>query len=375
MYQKSKKYKIDDFKKSLSNGKKVLDFSKIAQTPYPIVLIISERGRLGKTLNVKEHLRETFLKNNLPNMWISNTIPFLNKTKNDWFKDLNKDFVRENIGDKAVKFWEETKFKGGINDNLLSLYHNKNEFIKMLVMNHAELMKGARTKWGSIVWDEFNVKYNVIQNAIGKFDSLLHSIEDVVAGDNNETKLYIFGNNKTLNIPLIYNLGITHIDNEIMTLHAENGLPLALVIAPKYNLNDKEKIETENSDNWIYQTTKQLGTHKHAYFNESLHDNINNVVRYKGYKKFTNLIPHFSVFHKNRYYNAYRNKISKKYHFIECISTEIFNNALFAFTRNDVLENSTFTRRYIAELRKFIENDYITFEDISTRQLFISSIR
>ena len=62
MKVKKSKYKLEDFLQVLSNGKKVFDFNKIAEKNFPIVILQTERGRLGKTLNIKEFLRQDFNK-------------------------------------------------------------------------------------------------------------------------------------------------------------------------------------------------------------------------------------------------------------------------------------------------------------------------
>jgi hypothetical protein len=48
---------------TLPNGKRVYDFQKIEDAGFPIVIIISMRGSLGKTYNVKDFLLKKFIEN------------------------------------------------------------------------------------------------------------------------------------------------------------------------------------------------------------------------------------------------------------------------------------------------------------------------
>lgn len=386
------KWRLNDFYQKLSNGHKVFDFEKIAKTGYGMILIMSERGSRGKTLNVKELLRKEFIKTGRPSIWLGNTNSMLDDFKTRYNKDFNKPFVKKELGAKSTNFWKDTIAIGDNEKNTGqvdftthkkqkdgSILSTRKLFIKLLSMNNTELMKGSRDNYKYVVYDEFNVKANVVREPINKFDSLLHSLEDIPSGYTQDLQVLIFGNNKSLNNPLIYRLGVSHVEHEVSEVMTEDGFPLLLIINPRYDEDQRNKLEDDNKNNWIYQASKQMGTHEHAYFNESLYDDVNSVIKYLDTEEKAKLLfPQFTIHHKKEWMNVYKIKdgVHKgNIHVVQVSKSQIYKNSVFYFNKNDVVENSRYTRKYIKQLRKYIESDSVSFEDIFTRELFMSSIR
>lgn len=377
---KKSHYELADFLQTLSNGKEVFDFEKIEGAGFPIVLVITERGSKGKTLNIKEHFRKSFIKTGRPNAFMNTTVKLVEKTKADFLKDLReKPFVRKSLGKKAMEFWDNVQMKGDVEKVLCWAKHEGKDFIKLLPLAHAEYMKGARLHWKHIVLDELNVGWNQVPEAMTKLMSFLHSAEDLVADHNsyNDKKLWIFGNNKSLNNPLIYKMGVTHIENDITEVYDENGNKLLLIICPQFDDDDKRVIEEDNKNNWIYSLSKQVGEANHSYFNESLYDEVNNVKRYTHLENVNEyLLPYYSVHHNKQYYNIYKVKqgVNKgMYHIISVTPDEKIGKT-FAFLKRDIKEFVTYQRQYKNTLQKLLSSNYISFEDVVSRDLFISSI-
>lgn len=376
---KKSKYTVEDFLQTLSNGKKVLDFSKIKATGFPIRLIMTERGAKGKTLNAKEDLRKDFQKDGSVGIWLTNTEIMSEKQKADFFEDLNKPFVRNELPD--IEFWDNCKIKGSLKKNRCYVYYKDQKFIKIQPLSMAEDLKGARLKWSSIKWEEFNVNFNRVLDAVNRLDSLLHSTEDLVSnhGEKQTLMLDIFGNNKSLNNKIIYAMGVTHIENEVTEVFDDNGKKLMLIISPRFTPEQKQEIEEQNKDNWIYQLSKKLGTANHSYFNESLYDDVNNVFQYTKTQESANkyLLPQMTIHHRKQYYNIYKIKIGdrkNKYHIVSVDKKDIFSKAIAVFNKRDMIENAVLNSKYKTALLKLLSHSDITYEDIVSRELFISSL-
>lgn len=386
--QKKSKYKASDFYQTLSNGNQVFDFEKFEKTPFNMVFIISERGARGKTLNAKEYARKKWESDKRPSIFMYNTIPLITKAMEDFKEDLQKPFVKNELGEHAIKFWEETKIIGDPEKNLAKVTSDGKQFIKLLSTNHAELMKGARLNWKAIFWDEFNVNYHTIRDAISKVTSLLHSSEDVVANSKQDLMFFVFGNNKSLDVDFMYKLGVTHLEHEVTEIWSDDEIPqpIMLIVSPQYNDVQRQEIAEKNKNNFIFNITKQLGEHAHAYFNESLYDDINHIKRYTDTQARANkyLLPSISIHHDGSYYNIYRikkmpetiaNNTFGNLHIVAVDKDKTFHNALYIFNRRDQIEFTSMNVQVRNQVIKFVSKSKITYEDVRSRMLFLRSIK
>lgn len=378
MLIKSKR-RLSSFLQTLKNGKEVFDFNKIAKSGFPIHLFMTARGTMGKTFNAKEFIREQFQKHGRKSIWLMNSVRQLEREIAVFLEDFFKESTRKLLPKETVDFWRKCKIKGNTENNTCSLYYENEEVIKFLSMNHAELMKGARVGYSYVFYDEHNVKAEVVRDIVKKFDSLIHSLEDLVSLHNSSqaVQIFIFGNNKSLNNKLINNMGIRVLQHEISELTTDDGFfKLALVIAPQYSENQREDIEEANKHNWIYHMSKQLGEHKHSYFNESSLDDINKIERYTDDQaKANTLQPVITVFHKDSFLNVYRKDAkSADYHVIEVDEEHALPSAIMIFNRRDLKDGYLYNTTYKRNFMKLIEANKISYEDITTRDTFISSV-
>lgn len=372
-------YKMSDFEQTLKNGKKVFDFNKIAEKGFLMNVLITERGARGKTFNAKEFIREQYLKHQARSLWIMNTEGLLTKQISDFTKDFFKPSVTKMLPKSSLTFWDNITMTGAVSNNLARMDYKDNEVLKFLMINHAELMKGARVGYRYFFWDEFNVKANVIRKPIDLFDSLLHSLEDLVSlhGGQQELQGFIFGNNKSLNNPILTHMGITHLEHEISEIRDQYGKPLVLIIAPQIQGVQIKQLEEDNKNNSIYQFSKLIGTAEHSYYNQSLHDEVNNVIRYLDDKETANLLkPAFTLYHKEEYLNVYKvmDGVNKgDYHAYTVKKKDIFR-AVFAFSVRDMKESITLNKLYKKAFIKALSLNKVSFEDIQSREIFISAI-
>lgn len=365
---------------TLPNTKEVLDFQKIANTNFPIVLLMTERGSKGKTVNSKFHVMKKFIETGLPSIYLQNTVTQIDKSKDEFFKDLNKPLVREYFNNNGIsnEWLDELQFKGKTQDNTLRLMYKDQVVFKFLSLNHAELMKGSRVQYYSVVYDEFNVNANRVPNFLYQIDSLLHSLEDLVSSHNakQELKLFIFGNSKSLANPFIYRMGVTHIIDEITELRDEHNNPLLLVVSPIFTETQVQQIEKENKQNWIFQLSKQLGTANHSYFNQTQEDETNNIVRWTEEPNWTEELLVISSFHhKGNYFNVFKNRSKpSNFHIVQVDTKQDTLGRIFCFKKIDITDNVPLHITLRNNLIRVLESDNATFENITTRINTISAL-
>lgn len=268
-------FKREHFYKMIKNkqGKYVyvLDFEKISKINAFWNLIITQRGAMGKTYNVKEFIKNKWDKEKALTIWIRNMVK-------DIQNEANK-FLYGDIPDNLKGCY----IKGQAENNSLYVYDETDTaFIKLQAMNTAEDEKGTRILYNYWVMDEFNVNVKHIRDYIAKYDDLLHSTEDIVNnyGVNDNTQQFIFGNNKTWNHPLLYELGINGVEDEIEIYVDEYDNVMLFIFTPIISEQDYDKFLEDNKHNKRVQATRLIGRDKHSYQNKSEMDNINNIYQF-----------------------------------------------------------------------------------------------
>lgn len=393
-YRRSTK-NIDYFYKTITNhhkrSVKVLDFKKFETLPFQFNMIVSMRGMLGKTYNTKDYILEQYKKEKKISLWLRNLATDLGIERE---KFLSRD---------CPPNYKMCNFKGSLKRNTLGVVdENNNKFINFAAMNTIETQKGSRTIYDYIVWDEFNVNSHQVLGITNKFDDLLHSTEDIVNnyGEKDNTKIFIFGNNKSLNHPLMVDMGITKIENEITEIYVNNQ-PLMIIIWVQPDQKFKDNFEKDNKSNPRFLMSKLLGKADHSYFNGTLYDEVNFVSDYIATTKRMNeknrslninnvfkLI--YSVYHKDRYYNIYKLNnleyefdLNTKFH-INLVKRDetIWSNIekkhiIYSFDQLNKKEGVISQSVNIGKnrLAKWLSMNLISFETLVARDVFINSIR
>lgn len=403
-------YDIKFFLKELDNGKEVFDFIKwYEKTKFPICLNISERGGKGKTFNSKDLIRYIYEKYKDTDYFSKNPVSI-------WLRNLVRDtkIEKHKYLDELPNWYsdKELKFKGSA-ETVLDLLVDEKPITRFISLNTGESQKGTRLIPKLIVWDEFNVGIKDVSEPIEQFDSILHTTEDIVNnyGKEDDSRLLIFGNNKTLNHPLLIEMGITHISNEVTEIYDDLGNPFMLILMPLWSDEDKEKFERDNNKNWRFQFSKKIGTVNHSYFNENLYDEVNFVHQYinienellsNNVTKFKDILKNgVTFYHDNRYFNIYdisplyRTELKTSYHCVDLNMLEkmmndmykklniknefnkqdLFSKEIYTFKTHNLKENIKIaTTDYKNIFKKIISENKVSFENISSRTIYLNSI-
>lgn len=276
MKQTRNDYKLDDFlqtgtyeKFGKTHTQKFFDFHKIAAAGYFITLIISERWSKGKTYNAKAFIADEYLKKGYRSLWLRNLVG-----------DVERE--RATFLDAVPSTYDGAKFYGRADKNTMGLgwgdedETTANMGIKFLSMNSAESFKGSRTWYRYVVWDEFNVNDDKVRNLMDKFASLQETTNDALYGsdDAHMQQWFIFGNNKSLASPIIVNLGVCEIQQEITT-YEMSGFKMLLVIMVASDNTITNLLEEHPNPKYLL--AKQMDYDQHAYGNASLYDEVNSV--------------------------------------------------------------------------------------------------
>ena len=342
----------------------LFDYQKIWDDPAQIFLVISERGSKGKTTQAKKLARELYRNEGLKTMWVMNT---LEQIKTEKRAHLTKPFqyLRDTFtGDEYVK------------GNLLFTGDktNDNWYTTFVSLTTAENKKSSRENIGLLVFDEFNVGTTSITNSqTDLISSLIGTLTDPVnQSDSSFKKFIIHGNFKSLNSEFLLSLGITKIDGEITTINNSIDEPLVRILAPHFTKAEKEAIEKSQQGNWTFELQKTLGKSNHVYFNENLHDDINNID--------VSLIHHP---HKSKYllkinyhYFILKNLLSSKW-VIYKIDTDLLKDKSSAIVldKRDVSEYSGFNNNFKESIRKLVFKGQLYFENSYVRENLLKKLR
>jgi len=196
-----------------------------------------------------------------------------------------------------------------------------------------------------------------------------------------DLKVFLLGNNKSFNNPLLVNLGINSIDEEVSCVYTQDGKPLILILFPIIDENERKDIEELNADNPVFQFMKVSGGAKHAYFNESQYDGVNGIV--KRVSDFNRLFKH----HHNLFRvddeilsmtNLPKNYDDEGYEYhlfcLDLLKPKGLDNLkkMGLFSPNKTLEpnDKYLTKDMKEKLLMCLSLDKISFEDIHTKNLF-----
>ena len=174
LVQRESKYTFADFLKPLPNGAKVFDFDKVEQIYqiFNVFLLMSERGNLGKTNNLKLKCINDFYKNNKPSLFLRNSTLEIQREINKFLQFYDDD----NVLDKKHVFKVE---KGCLFDE------NKNKIIELIPFTQIENIKGSRTAYNHAVYDEINEGLRQLQSKIvAKIDNLISTMRNSIADYN-----------------------------------------------------------------------------------------------------------------------------------------------------------------------------------------------
>ncbi len=261
---------IAKYYQTLKNGSKVLDFHKIAAEGHRINIIMSERGAQGKTFNVKEYALDQYLKKGHKTLWILNAQDQIEKSIVKFTVDNAK--VNKKWDDFAVD--SHGVYLLNKKNNSHRLRDNREYFLYFSAIINAGKHKNSRDSDVKIlVYDEFNEYINTVWNIQHiQFDSLLHSYS-VPQADNEETQIFMFGNQKGVAVPILQKLGFDKITGE-ETIKKYSSIFTSWMYVPTKNKIEMEKIEKH----WMYQFSKILGLADQSFLNKPREENLDGIV-------------------------------------------------------------------------------------------------
>lgn len=252
--------------------------------------------------------------------------------------------------------------------------NNDDWYTSFVSLTTAENKKSSRENIGLLVFDEFNVGTKSIANSqTDLISSLIGTLTDPVnQSDSSFQKMIIHGNFKSLNSEFLLSLGITKIDGEVTTLNNSIKKPLVRILAPHFTESEKTALNKSLQGNWTYELQKTLGKSEHVYFNENLHDDINNID--------TSLISQPYVLKyllkiKSHYF-ILKSLKSKKWIIYKIPMSQIKNtSSAIVLDKRDVSEFSAFNSTFKESIRKLVFRGQLYFDNSFTRENLLTKLR
>lgn len=366
---------INDFLKIIEvvgkNGKmishNVFDYEKMWEDDAFYFIIISERGRLGKTYGAKEFGQKMFLKNGEPFVYAKNLSLQIKKE--------SKRFLRQ-VKDLDIFYKFEIDNSGvykrkGKNKEYSCFFHS---------LNSAETDKGSRSEANLLILDEFmdGVRH-LTENQTFALKSLLDTYSNPVNPFAKKLKkCFILGNFKTLNSRLLVDLGIFSLKKELTTIYSPNGNALIRILSPQYNKKQKELIEENLENEPIFEFGKITGQNEYSLFNENVGDILNNIkdISADEIKEFYSLelILYLNKNKTNNYIFIFFDKEFRKYHILR--TDKYFGEEkVYNVDKKNIVEDKANLATWVKKNFIFLmEKGKITFDNVYTREIFIEAI-
>lgn len=243
--------------------KMAVDYDKLQTTLFNFFLIITERETRVKTYGAKKMCFDDWKnKGRINTLWLRTKVDDVLEETKFFFNDVPKEMEKYDF-----------KFQG----NIATSQKTKQEFIK-IAPTSVNSSRGSRTLVKYVVYDEFNIGVDARnwKNIVPNFNDLLRSVSNSQTA--REQKVFLLGNNRSFNNPILVNLGISHIEEEVSAIYDENGNPLILILFPIISEEEIEDIKYENRDNPLFNFMMKIGGAEHAYFNKNQFDDVNGIV-------------------------------------------------------------------------------------------------
>lgn len=342
-----------EYLQELSNNNYVFDFHKIYKKGFPYNLLMTERGA-GKDFNAKEFALDVYNIHGHKSVWVYNTQEF-------WDREILK-FINANRIINRIK-WQgvEVTKQGLIKDGKIFM-----EFVAL-----SSGLKGSRDMgYKHLFYNEINEKMKTIGNKqTSLLSTLINTFKDSQSNDGIPLTVWLFGNSKSLFLPLFVDLKIFAITDEITDIVTETGKPFLKIIAIKPDIEDVEK---RYKDDPHYYFDKITGEHQHNYLNEFF-DDINGIEKEPDNKEH---IQSYKV--DGRYYAAWQidyidNKGNKKYrHYISKINEPIGD--VITWNKKDLEYGVEYNQKLKLVIIEMLMEQSLTFDNVSTKITFLNSL-
>ena len=346
---------VKRFYQDIGRGKKVLDFKKILNEGFLNNIIISERGRQGKTFNCLELVNELYFKEGRKSVWLYNTIA-------SWEKALPR-FTAENRRLNPSK-WEGVKVsKDGLSfgGELFCYFHS---------VSTPYLAKGSRDGTVRlIVYEEFNeglINFKSLQTVYFTtiFDSFVNPHDD----DNEQNLQVLFlSNNKTLAVPILSDLGITDISEELQTF-VHLGQKATLVYVPQHDAKGHNPLQFAKNRSYLFNSlTGQLDRN---FFNIADYENTDNCIDPSLYDEVRQK---FSCFIKGKNHLFKVWLFGESRYFVELAKGQ-WSPPCWALKFNLVDTDIVYEPERVSLFRHLITTGRVFFSNFTIKVSFISSL-
>ncbi len=246
---------VNRFRKKLDERNYILDIENVLEEGFFLNFVISQRGAIGKTFGAKEFILKKYKEEGHKSIWVVNTETILDKEKSRFIMN-NKQVYPDN--------WKDVEMIGN------NVYYKKEVFLTLVALSTAEKLKGSRDNdIRYIFYDEFNVgltqinkrQYDLLDNLCNTYSNVMDEYLNL--------SVFIFGNNKSMVVPIFQTLKIKTLKIELQQNINKEGLKLYQIYVPNVNKKIAEKLYKNNP---LYQLGKLAGTTQHSFLNESLYD-------------------------------------------------------------------------------------------------------
>lgn len=188
--------------------------------------------------------------------------------------------------------------------------------------------------------------------------------------DNNFKKLIILGNFKSLNNPILLDMGITKIEDEITSIYNKDGSPLIRILCPQIKDEERKSIARDNKSNWTYQLMEQMGQTEHQFFNENLYDELNNV---DDTLKNAPYSTRYTIWNGSRYFYLKLLR-GKNIWFVDYSNTLNNDDVVLIMNSRATKENVRYNPELKKQLKLQLASNRLWFSDIYARDSIIQEI-
>lgn len=366
----------------------VFDFHKIDKQGAFVNILTSPRGMMGKSLGAKRFAHEGFRDTGQASLYLVNTQEFLRETGDRFLQDVLKPKIFKILDKDEQEFWSNVK-KVNAGDNVINFTYKGKVFVKMLNLNSPELMKTSRPDWYGVFYDEYNEKANKIKNPIVAFTTVLYSCYDPNDKTPPTFKIWLLGNNTTINVQLLNKLGVKAFHSEVgkYQVLSNGGIPLdkpfdlIFIISPKFTTEEKLQYAMDNLSNPVFMLATQLGTAGSSTFNESQFDTQNCITYLTEDMEYflKNHTLEGTVFTQKGNYMVWHSKLRWQPSNSIFVSEELelpdgYTGYNVYMKPKDIVLGAKLNKYVKSQLQIKYERQEIYFDNISVRELFIDSI-
>ena len=374
---KKHQLKINNFLKLHQSGIEILDVDKIVEVFHNFnqFFILSPRGLIGKTTNLKIRALDDYEKFKKQSLFVRN--------QQSEIDDEMKRFLENSTCEADERFYDcEVKTKEQ------TMYWNKERVLDFQSMYNVSKMKGTRRHYANIIVDEMNEGMTLLhKNITQNISSLNASTFDIVKQHKqvDDTKVWFLGNLKTINHPYLIACGITDIHSSCDVYYdkaefndgTKQVRPAFVLLCMQFNKKEKEKILKERWNwDWRMRNDVRINEAEHTYFNQSFTDELLNVGMFP---KNANRTMDFVLNVNNHDYLGMWKVHNRNAYYCELIDINdikqrFMNAESFVFSKKDIGEKKEHFPKLLLALKEMVWKNQIYYHSRMARSVFLTNL-